>query len=189
MLWQCFNTLLGSMGYATKAAGGSYQLQPPITTNISHRVPRPTAPLFSFLWRVLSNIGKWAICETGRANHCCGSVSIHCLGPWNTPQRQQKAATTTNHNKHQPYLGKLPPFFHSLRVLPSIGKWATVRQGEPTIVVAVFQYIARAHGSHHKHTRRQLEPPITTNISHTLASCPPFSFLKSLDQILANGLL
>src|SRR5210317_599608 len=55
-------------------------------------------------------------CETRRANHCCGSVSYHCQGPWNTPQRQQKAATTANHNKHQPYLRQVPPFFHSWRV-------------------------------------------------------------------------
>src|SRR5210317_224592 len=106
-------------------------------------------------------------CETRRANHCCGSVSKHTLGPWNTPQRQQKAATTTNHNKHWPYLGQLPPFFHSWRVLSSIGKWAIVRQGEPTTVVAVFQIIARVHGTHHKGNKTQLASPITVNISHT----------------------
>src|SRR5210317_686030 len=162
-------------------------------------------------------------CAARRAHHCCGSVSEHCWGPWNTPQGQQEAATTTNHNKHQPYLGQLPPFFipgeccqilatwplcgkdsqallwqcfktllgtmehitkaaegsynrqsqqtsaiprptapffHSWRVLSNIGKVAIVRQGEPSIVVAVFQNIARDHGTHHKgsRSRRQLQP-------------------------------
>src|SRR5210317_1427487 len=169
-------------------------------------------------------------CEARIAHHCCVSVSEYCWGPWNTPQRQKKAAKTTNHNKHQPYLGQLPPFFipgeccqilengplcgkesppllwqclrtllgsmehttraargshnhpsqqtsaiprptapffHSWRVLSNIGKWAIVRQGEPTIVVAVSQNIAGGHGTHHKGRRRQPKPPITTNISHT----------------------
>src|SRR6056300_407012 len=98
-------------------------------------------------------------CEARRANHCCGSVSIHCRGPWNTPQCQQKAATTANHNKHQPYLGQLPPFFHSWRVLANDGKWATVRQGEPTIVVAVLQYIAEVCGTHPNVSSMQRQPP------------------------------
>ena len=64
-----------------------------------------------------------------------------------------------------------------------IGKWATVRQGEPTIVVAVFQNIARVYISHHKGSRRQLQPPITTNISHTSwVTCPPFSWLLGVAQ-------
>ena len=85
-----------------------------------------------------------------------------------TTKAAEKAPATANHNKHQPYLGQLlPPFFHSWRVLSNTGKWAIVRQGEPTIVVAVSQDIARVHGTHHKGSRRQLQPPITTNISHT----------------------
>ena len=59
------------------------------------------------------------------------------------------------------------PLFWLLGVAKS-GKWACCwGQGEPTIVVAVFQNIARVHGKHHKGSRRQLQPPITTNISHT----------------------
>ena len=57
--------------------------------------------------------------------------------------------------------GPTAPFFPSWRVLANIGKWATVRQGEPTIVVAVFQNIARVHGTHYKGSRRQLQPPIS----------------------------
>src|SRR6056300_461550 len=92
------------MEHTTKAAEGSYNRQSQQTSAI----PRPAAPLFSFLENVVK---YWQMghCETRRANHCCGSVSKHTLGPWNTPQRQQKAATTANHNKHQPYLGQLPP--------------------------------------------------------------------------------
>src|SRR6056300_935413 len=106
-------------------------------------------------------------CEARRANHCCGSVSIHCWGPWNTPQCQQRAATTANHNKHQPYLGQLPPFFHSWKLETKLRKSTIVRQGGPSIVVAVSQITARVHGTHHKGSRMQLQPPITTNISHT----------------------
>src|SRR6056300_546713 len=79
------------------------------------------------------------------------------------------------------------PFFHSWRVLSTIGKRAVVRQGEPTIVVAVFQIIARVHGTHHKGSRRQLQPPITANISHTYANCPLFSFLESVDKYWQMG--
>src|SRR6056300_1734163 len=140
------------------------QLQPPITTNISHTYAN--CPLFSFLESVGQYYCQMSHSETRRANHCCGSVLEFCWGPWNTPQRHQKAATTTNHNKHQPYLRQLPPFF-----IPGgfyeVCKWAIVWQGEPTIVVAVFQIIARVHGTHHKGTRRQLPPPITSNISQT----------------------
>src|SRR5210317_577419 len=108
-------------------------------------------------------------CETRRANHCCGSVSKHTLGPWNTPQRQQKAATTANHIKHQPYLGQLSPLFSFLDSVGkyNFGKWAIVQIAEPTINVTVFQYIDGVHGTHHKGSRRQLQPPITSNISHT----------------------
>src|SRR5210317_1367940 len=69
LLGQCLKTLLGSMGYTTKAAGGSCNRQSQQTSAI----PRPTAPLFPS-WRVLSNIGYWAIARQGGANHCCGSV-------------------------------------------------------------------------------------------------------------------
>ena len=42
-----------------------------------------------------------------------------------------------------------PPLFDSPRprVLTNIGKLTVVRQGQPTIVVAVFQNIARVHGT------------------------------------------
>src|SRR5210317_1759891 len=82
---------------------------------------------------------------------------------------------------YQPYLGQLPPFLHSWRVLSNIGKWAIVRQGEPTIVVSVSQNIARVHGTQHKGSRRQLQPPITTNISAIPRPTAPFSsFLESV---------
>src|SRR6056300_205626 len=125
-----------------------------------------------------------------RANHCCGSASKHCLGPWNTPERHQVALANANHNKHQPYLGKLPPFIIPRDTWPRIGKLAVVSQGEPTIVVAVPQNIAWGHGTHQKDTRWHLPMPITTNISHTKAkNCPPFSSPESLSQGLANWLL
>src|SRR5210317_1275820 len=81
------------------------------------------------------------------------------------------------------------PFFHSWRVLANIGKWAIVRQGETTIVVAVFHNIARLHGTHHKGSRRQLQPPITTNISHMVPRpyCPLFSFLESVGKYWQKG--
>src|SRR5210317_1093536 len=72
------------------------------------------------------------------------------------------------------------PLFPSWRVLANIGKGAIVGQAEPTIVVAVIRDIARVHGTHHKGSRRQLRPPITTNISHTKADCLPFSFVESV---------
>src|SRR6056300_1340414 len=162
LLWQCLKSLPGSMEHTTKAAEGSYNRQSQQTSAIR----RPTAPLFSFLESVVK-YWQTGHCETRRANHCCRSVSNHYHAPSNTPQSQQKAATTANHNKHQPYLGQLPPFFHSWRVLSNTGKWAIVRQGEPTIVVAMSQDIARVHGTHHQGSTRPLQPPIKTNISHT----------------------
>src|SRR5210317_2496133 len=103
------------MEHTTKAAEGSCNRQSQLTSAI----PRPTAPLFSFLESVVK---YWQMghCETRRANHCCCSVSIQCQGPWNTPQRQQKAAAIENHNKHQPYPGQLPPF---LPFLESVAKY------------------------------------------------------------------
>src|SRR5210317_428445 len=93
LLCWCHKTLLGSREHTTKkVAEGSYNRQSQQTSAI----PRPTAPLFPS-WRVLSNIGKWAM---------------------------------------------------------------IVRHGEPTVVVLVSQNIARAQGTHHKGSRRQLQPPI-----------------------------
>src|SRR5210317_1915543 len=85
--------------------------------------------------------------------------------------------------------GPTAPFFHSWRVLPNIGKWAIVRQGEPTIVVvAVYQNIARRHGANHNDSSRQLHPPITTRIcDHTWANCPLFSFLESVAKYWQMG--
>src|SRR5210317_91 len=99
--------------HGTHHKGSRRQLEPPTTTNISHTYANcPLSPLLAKLHKY-SQTGN---CETRRANHCCASVSNYCQGPWNTPQRQQKAATTANNNKHQPYLRQLPPFFHSWRV-------------------------------------------------------------------------
>ena len=41
--------------------------------------------------------------------------------------------------------------------------------------------------AHHKGRRRQLQPPITTNISHTKTKCPPFSFLESVVKYWQMG--
>ena len=70
-------------------------------------------------------------------------------------------------------------------MLSNVGKWAIVRQGEPTIVVAVFHNIARLHGTHHKGSRRQLQPPITTSISHMVPRPNVFLFIHSW-RVLAN---
>src|SRR5210317_2307263 len=67
-----------------------------------------------------------------------------------------------------------PPLFIPGESWQRIGKFPVARQGEPTIVVAVSQYIARAHGTHKNDIRWHLTMPITTNISHTQATCPPF---------------
>ena len=66
------------------------------------------------------------------------------------------------------------PLFSILESLDRISKLAVVRQGEPTIVVAVFQYVARVHGRHQGGSRRQLQPPIATYHGHTQATCPLF---------------
>src|SRR6056300_1924488 len=61
LLCWCHKTLLGSREYTTKkVAEGSYNRQSQQTSAI----PRPTAPPFH-CWRVLSNIGKWAIVRHG----------------------------------------------------------------------------------------------------------------------------
>src|SRR5210317_1831092 len=143
------------------AAEGSYNRLSQQTSAI----PRPDAPFFHS-WRVLSNIGKWAIVRQGEPtivvavfeNNARGHGTCH-----KGSRRQLQPPITTNISHREDNC----PLFHSWRVLSNIGKWAIVRQGEPTIVVAVFQYIARGHGTHHKGSRRQLQPPITTNISHT----------------------
>src|SRR5210317_2156463 len=67
-----------------------------------------------------------------------------------------------------------PPLFIPGESWQRIGKFPVARQGEPTIVVAVSQYIARVHGTHKNDIRWHLTMPITTNISHTQATCPPF---------------
>src|SRR5210317_1011251 len=150
------------MGHTRMAAKGSYTRQSQQTSAI----PRPKCPLFSFLESVVK-YWQMGCPEARRANHQCGSVAKHCQGPGDTPGWQQKAATTANHNKHQPYLDQSAPFFHSWRVLSNTGKWAVVTLGEPTINVAVLQNIARGHGTHQDGSKGQLQPPITTNISHT----------------------
>src|SRR5210317_1695674 len=148
------------------------QLQPPITTNISHTY-RPTAPFFPS-WRVLANIGKWAIVRQGEPTIVVAVFQyiarVHGTHHKHSRRQLQPPITTNISHTYRP----TAPFFPSWRVLANIGKWAIVRQGEPTIVVAVFQYIARVHGTHHKHSRRQLQPPITTNISHTYRPTAPF---------------
>src|SRR5210317_96171 len=132
------------MEHTTKAAEGSYNCQSQQTS----ATPRPTALFFSFL----ESVGKyWQMghCETRRANHCCGSASKHCQGPWGTPQRQQKAAATTaNHIKHQPYLGQLPPSFHSWRVLANIGN----KESQP-LLWQCFKTLPRSMG----HTTKAAE--------------------------------
>src|SRR6056300_828735 len=96
----------------TEAAEGACHCQTQQTSAIS----RLAAPFFPS-WRVFIKYWQKSCCESMAANHCCGSVSIHCLGPWKTPQRQLKARATAKHNKHQPsYPGWLPPFFPSWRV-------------------------------------------------------------------------
>src|SRR5210317_720599 len=53
-----------------------------------------------------------------------------------------------------------------------------VRQGEPTIVVAVFENIARVHWKHKKGNKRHLQPPITVHHGHTawVITCPLFDY-------------
>src|SRR5210317_963026 len=82
----------------------------------------------------------------------------------------------------------MPPFFHSWRVLSNIGKWAIVRQGEPTIVVAVFQNIARVHGRHHKEAAEgscNRQSQLTSAIPRPTA--PLFSFLESVVKYWQMG--
>src|SRR6056300_1155817 len=125
----------------TEAAEGACHCQTQQTSAIS----RLAAPFFPS-WRVFIKYWQKSCCESMAANHCRGSVSIHCLGPWKTPQRQLKARATAKHNKHQPYQGWLPPFCLPGESSSSIGKKAVVSQWQPTIVVAVFLYIAWVHG-------------------------------------------
>src|SRR5210317_1050091 len=130
------------MGHTTKAAA----------TTANHIKHQPylgqLPPFFSFL----ESVGKYCQmghCETLSANHCCGSASKHCQGPWGTPQRQQKAAATTaNHIKHQPYLGQLPPSFHSWRVLANIGN----KESQP-LLWQCFKTLPRSMG----HTTKAAE--------------------------------
>ena len=163
MLWQCFNTLLGSMEHTTKATEGSYSRQSPQTSAI----PWPTAPFFHSCWRVMSSIGKRAIVRPGEPTIVVAVFQIiaRVHGTHHKGSRRQLQPPITTNISHTE--ANCPLFSYSWRVLSNIGKWAIVRQGEPTIVVAVSQNIARVHGTHHKGSRRQLQPPTTTNISHT----------------------
>src|SRR5210317_2218706 len=133
------------MEHTTKAAQGSYNHQSQQTTAI----PRPTAPFFHS-WRVLSNIGKWAIVRQGEPTIVV-AVSQNIAGVHGT---HHKGNTEGSQNHQSQQTSAIPrPNAHLLhawrvlsnigrRVLSNIGKWAIVRQGEPTIVVAVSQNIA-----------------------------------------------
>src|SRR5210317_1138396 len=150
------------MEHTTKAEECSQNHQSQQTSAIS----RPTSPFFHS-WRVLSNIGKWAIVRQGEPKIVV-AVSQNIARVHGT---HHKGNTEGSHNHQSQQTSAIPrptaPFFHSWRVLSNIGKWAIVRQGEPTIVVAVSQNLAGGHGTHHKGSKRQPQPPITTNISHT----------------------
>ena len=76
----------------------------PTQKNLIFWVHPPTGESLPNFWPIFC-------CGTRSANHCCISVSIHCLGPWNTPGRQQEAVATANHVIPWPCPGQLPPFF------------------------------------------------------------------------------
>ena len=88
-----------------------------------------------------------------------------------------------------PCPGQLPPFFLPGESCQTFGIFSVVGQGGPTIVVAVFENVARVYGTHQKGIRRHVQRPISSNISHAQASCPLFSFLESLAKLLAYFLL
>src|SRR6056300_855222 len=150
--WQCCNTLLLYMEHTKEAARGSSSHQSCHTMPI----PRPPRSPFFPSWRVLPNFCQIFCCGTRRANHCGGSVAIHCYCTWNTLRRQQEAVPATNHVIPCPYPGHhVPPFFLPGESCQTFVKFSVVGQGEPTIVVAVFQYIARVHGTHQGGSKRQ----------------------------------
>src|SRR5210317_1479450 len=90
LLWQCLKTLLGSLKHTSTSKGPEdiYCTIPQHTMAIHRGMPA----LFLALLSVVKN-GKWACCGARRANHCCGSVSEHCLGPSNTAKKDQKPST------------------------------------------------------------------------------------------------
>src|SRR5210317_1981982 len=91
---------------------------------------------------------------------------------------------STHSSRHLPQhtmtipLGSPAPLFvFDSCVLPEMANGLVVRQGEPTIVVAVLQNIARGHGTHHKGINSQFKTPATTHHGHTSwVTCPPFCF-------------
>src|SRR6056300_197532 len=153
-------------------------MQQKAATTPNHNKHQPylgqQAPFFHS-WRVLSNIGKWAIGRQGEPTIVVAVLQNIARIHGTHHKGSRKAPATANHNKHQPYLGQLPPFFHSCwRVLSNTGKWAIGRQGEPTIVVAVPQNIARDHGTHHKCSRMSLASAVHNKHQPYLGQLPPF---------------
>src|SRR5210317_1281764 len=69
-------------------------------------------------------------------------------------------------------LGSTAPIFDS-RVLPKMTNGLVVRQGEPTISVAVFPNIVRDNKTQHKDTNTHFKTPATTHCGHTSwVNCP-----------------
>ena len=95
----------------------------------------------------IGGVGKCAVVMQGEPTIVVAVCFKTLLG---SIQHTRKAAEGSyNHqSQHTVAISRPPPpLFDSPRVLTNIGKLTVVRQGQPTIVVAVFQNIARVHGT------------------------------------------
>ena len=90
-----------------------------------------------------------------------------------------RKATKGIYNRQSQYTMAIPPgspapLFGSW-ALPKVANGLVVRQGEPAIVVAVSQILARVHCKHKEGNKRHLQPPITVHHGHTSwVACPLF---------------
>ena len=94
---------------------------------------------------------------------------------WSGVTREAPGGICSRQSRHTMAMARpTAPFFLPGESCQTFGQFSVVGQGEPTIVVAVSQYIARVHGTHQGGTRRHMQPPITPYHGHGQANCPLF---------------